>query len=171
MIDGKNPKPFTADEIAILLRDKMNYVRVDGCWARLDATLVELLNRRKREEPDPAHDIRYPEHAKLRALKGRNMAVGDFVEWLRRNEYAISTLHEHTRECYETDDYEEGDPPDRSCCTLSSERWYPVAMLGGPNNVERWVEKFFGISPQRLAEEKDAMLRECRAQNVQGGAQ
>ena len=114
-----------------------------------------------------AHAIRYPEHAKLRALDDKNQAVGDFVEWLRRNGYAISTLHKHTQDCYGSDDYEEGDPPDRELCNLSNESWYPVAMLGGPSGGAAWVAKFFDISEQRLSEEKDAMLREIRAQRVE----
>jgi hypothetical protein len=82
----------------------------------------------------------YPEHEKMAAKRAEIDVVTGFLEWLGSSDYLVV-------------------------------RVYSPASLGEPTNrldecdwpsIERLLAEHFGISPDRLAAEKDAMLVELR---------
>lgn len=80
----------------------------------------------------------YPEHDKVKALDGKNNVVGDFIEWLRDNDYVIAQYGG-----------EEG-----------YERLWPVHR-----STEDLISEHFEIDRNALEREKRAMLESIRAHN------
>jgi len=83
----------------------------------------------------------YPEHEKLKAVKDRSQAIGEFIEWLGDNDMAVC-------------EWTEG----------NFDNWHPT---GQP--INKLLARFFEIDLNRLEDEKLAMLAEQRALNVKAG--
>lgn len=76
----------------------------------------------------------YPEHKKVRAVQRESQAINDFMEWLQE-EKNIGFAY-----------FEEG---------------LGDVLLSTPSLMEL-LEEFFGIDPEKLEAEKQAMLDEIR---------
>lgn len=96
---------------------------------------------------------RYPEHAKLHNVKDASQKCGEFLEWLQ-GAYTLCQQHEkHDDGCRAKDGF--------LACGMWKGEYFPVNF-----NVQKVLAQFFGIDLRMLNEEKDAMLREFRAQNA-----
>ena len=85
----------------------------------------------------------YPEHEKLKAIKDRSQAIGEFIEWLGDNDMAV--------------------------CEFSGgnvDRWWPT---GQP--INKLLARYFEIDLDRLEDEKLAMLDAQRALNAKHAAE
>ncbi len=80
----------------------------------------------------------YPQHDKLKALGGANQTVGDFVEWLGENGYAICKRHKPTLD----NEWQE---------------YWPTFTTR-----DALIAQFFDIDERELSHEKDRMLDEFR---------
>lgn len=82
--------------------------------------------------------MNYPEHEKLRAIKGQSQSIGSFLDWLEEGGYSkIGKIH---LACYDN----HGD----LCDVYAS--------------VQDLLAAYFGIDRQKLEQEKLAMLDELR---------
>jgi hypothetical protein len=81
----------------------------------------------------------YPEHEKLKAVKDRSQAIGEFIEW----------LEESKRMCI---------------CYREEGGYWPT---GTP--INKLLAEHFEIDLDRLEDEKRQMLREQRALNAKHG--
>lgn len=89
------------------------------------------------------HATKYPEHAKLRAIKDKSQAVGDFLTWLEeRHMFVGEQLPDETDR--------DGDV-------------WPGEIVRTAKNTEQLLAEFFDIDRTRLSQEKDAMLQEVVA--------
>lgn len=79
---------------------------------------------------------RFPEHDKLLALDGRNIVVGEFLEWLGEKGYVIC----------------DWDPE-----AVPVEQYMPMHRT-----ISSWIAEYFDINPARIEEEKRQMLVEIR---------
>jgi hypothetical protein len=80
---------------------------------------------------------KYPEHDKLRAIKDKSQAIGEFLQWLRLERVPriiLCEIHPH-----------DGD--------------YFPSMI----SMQRLLAEYFEIDPDKLEDEKLKMLEECRA--------
>lgn len=82
--------------------------------------------------------VKTPELDKMRIVKGKSQAIGEFLEWLER---------EKQIELCERD--------------KSDEELYPCAIP-----IERLIAAHFGIDLMRVEEEKQALLEELRAKSA-----
>lgn len=100
----------------------------------------------------------YPEHAKLRALGGKNEIVGNFIEWLRREGYTICRWRDNLTEQVLVDG-----PPLLGVPTVRQRTIAaPAQYLPERGHVEDWIGRFFGIDPRALEAEKQLMLDAIR---------
>lgn len=90
-------------------------------------------------DPTPAPTPRYPEHAKLEALGGKNQVVADFLDWLKDDQHVHLMLWEKT--------------PDR----YDNGYWYEDRR-----HPELLVAAYFGLDVWKLEAEKRQMLDEIR---------
>lgn len=128
---------------------------------------------------------RYPEHEKLKAVRDRSQAVGEFLEWLFGQGYAICRWRaagdngqppyvpvedeEEYERLYE-EFFENGWWDDPDFRRLRRERLKPnpafaswgEGWLAEPARIEDWLARFFGIDPERLEAEKREILAELR---------
>lgn len=89
----------------------------------------------------------YPEHDKLRAVKSKSQACGDFLKWLQDYKgYELAARHEHNEEC---------DRGRRGCQLADSLEAVHV-------RVETLLATYFEIDLKKLEEEKLAMLEALR---------
>ena len=84
----------------------------------------------------PSTDERYPEHAKLAALEGKNQIVGDFLAWCGEQGWFL--------------------------CTAERKHFDPVFEPIGAS-IPEVLAQFFTIDTKKLEAEKRAMLDELRA--------
>jgi hypothetical protein len=95
----------------------------------------------------------YSEHEKLHKIKDESQACGEFLEWLLgAQRYTLGEYHTHTEACGE---YERGAGRP---CGLSENTLYPVAF-----RIEKLLAMFFEIDPEKIEDEKRAMLKEYRS--------
>lgn len=114
----------------------------------------------------------YPEHEKLKALKGKNDTVGDFIEWLNANGYSICEKREpEARREYDMDStIEVPDPGTRTrrswgdtfCDMLEMVRDSACVYWPTYKRTEALLAEFFEIDPDKLEAEKRDMLDACR---------
>lgn len=99
----------------------------------------------------------YPEHDKLKAVKERSQACGEFFEWLMAR-YHLATYHAHSEGCYKRH------PDDGevlgTACGMGTRTLYSANA-----KVDDLLAQYFGIDRKKLDAEKDAMLEEVRAAN------
>lgn len=83
---------------------------------------------------------KWPEHAKMKAVKKDAQIVGDFLAWLQEQ-------------------------PDLSLCDQNHDRHYFNAPDWVPTGltIEKLLSRYFEIDLVKIGEEKDAMLEEMRA--------
>lgn len=94
----------------------------------------------------------YPEHEKLRAIAGESQACGEFLEWLQHQGYVMALAHRHDSDCRGKDGW-------RLCGRREGE------LIHAPlPSIQKLLATFFGIDPEKLEDEKQAMLAELRAQ-------
>lgn len=86
------------------------------------------------------HAKKYPEHAKLRAIKDKSQVVGDFLTWLGEHDMFIGE--------------QLPDETDRDGDT------WPGDIVRASKRTEQLLAEFFEIDRDRLSQEKDAMLQE-----------
>lgn len=80
-------------------------------------------------------DTQYPEHEKLTKVKDESQSIGEFLEWLNPQGFAIAQWNGHTEQW--------------DCGTRH----------------EWLLAKYFGIDTDKLEQEKRQMLAEIRASN------
>ena len=86
----------------------------------------------------------YPEHKKLKVVKDRSQAIGDFIEWLGARGMAVCDF----------------DP------TYLRDNYVPTRIP-----INKLLAEYFEIDLDRLEEEKLAMLDEQRALNAKHEAE
>lgn len=94
----------------------------------------------------------YPEHEKLRLIKNKSQACGDFYEWLQEQGYVIASRHVHTEGCT----YEDHD--DWKTCGMNEGELFAALI---PR--DSLLAKFFEIDQVKIEKEKLQMLEELRA--------
>jgi hypothetical protein len=127
----------------------------------------------------------YPEHDKLRAIKDKSQAVGEFLEWLRDTKGlticrrleaetngkppyvwkpGVTTARRDRKPTAGRNptgfDKFNGDAEDNPDFREWFEGYHPE-----PTNTEKLLAEFFGIDLKALEEEKRAMLDEIRRPN------
>lgn len=80
--------------------------------------------------------MNYPELDKIKSLGEKPQSIGSFIEWLPSQGYHI---------CQEEDD------------ETGEERFFPVHL-----DINRMLEKYFGIDGAKAERERMALLHECR---------
>lgn len=117
----------------------------------------------------------YPEHDKLKALNGANQTIGDFLEWLDERGIWLASYHEHTERCVCDHEYHNPPHPESwssgGCPRCFGWPHKPSRACGyfdeqlAPSHMKRddWIAAFFNIDPNRLEDEKRAMLGVLRA--------
>lgn len=89
--------------------------------------------------------MKLPEHDKIKALDGHNQTVGEFLDWLLDDKgYSLCTLIPEGDNRYD-------DP----------EHWQPINQ-----HTEKLLYEFFGIDSDKIEQEKQHMLEECRKLNA-----
>lgn len=144
------------------------------------------------KKPKPEPYPTYPEHDKLRVVRDKSQAIGEFLEWLEEKHF-VELQQRFVRE-----EDEEGEPvyrnsegevvpdwpPPQSCglyernSQMRREREQRegierrlIPHPGGeilrpfPMHKEKLLAEFFGIDRNKLEEEKRAMLEQCRRMN------
>jgi hypothetical protein len=117
-------------------------------------------------KPEPSS---YPEHEKIRALKGKNEVVGDFVDWLAAQKIHLCVLREARWE----------DVPCEVCgtterkligCATPGCKGFGMNRIGEPEGyhvlvepIEKLLARYFDIDLQTLDNEKRAMLEALKA--------
>ena len=95
------------------------------------------MNQKLEEKPETT----YPEHKKLSNHRERSQIVGEFLEWLKSEEYQICYLNKKGEKFYHN-------------------LWMPI-----PENTERLLSMFFDIDLDKLEKEKQNMLTKMRKRN------
>lgn len=104
-----------------------------------------------------AQSAQYPEHAKLKRVQDQSQVIGDFIEWLNRNNYSIAIPHRHSPECR-----------DQSAMLESFGCGYSAGELQEIyETTEQLLAKYFQVDLAALEREKRDMLQALR----KGGAQ
>lgn len=110
----------------------------------------------------------YPEHEKLKAIKGKSQAIGGFLDWLRDG--GLSDDHGAVMLAYypyitERPVYK-GSFPDMEVVDyepIPREEWERSSELHSLSYpLDSLLAQFFEIDLNKLEEEKRAMLEECR---------
>ena len=118
--------------------------------------------------------MRYPEHEKLQALKTERAIVQQFLDWLDEDRGA------HPQVVYDDDGIEVARIPKawviamyptithgRKGTLNGKASWYESDnLMLAPPNTAGIIGMFLGIDPQRLEEEKRAMLAEMRKEGA-----
>lgn len=92
--------------------------------------------------------MKYPEHEKLKAVKEKSQAIGEFMDWVENEHRAVLCIpHRHTPHC---------NGP--SGCGLSDGE-FTIFYHGG---MQKILAEFFGIDLDELESEKLKMLDDCR---------
>jgi hypothetical protein len=138
----------------------------------VDVVLADLLELAK-----PV-TVAYPEHEKLRALRcpgapddpyaGHNYVVGRFVEWLGEAGYVIARW----RPAFCTKCERPWEPDeDGSCpaCGAADYRRSEDQLVPAFRGVEPLLHEHYGIDPERLDDEKRAMLAAARGVHAVAG--
>lgn len=81
----------------------------------------------------------YPEHERLKEIRGHSRAIGDFIEWLGERKMPICKLHTG---------------PD----FLSDGEYFPYQ-----DSTDAILAEYFEIDLKRLEDEKQAMIDALRA--------
>lgn len=104
-----------------------------------------------------------PECEKVSQLKGANNTVGDFIEHLMYEGFAICERHEHTgpinqkgEGCGDKDD-RYGDTG-RECGAREGE------MIPSRKRTEEWIAEYFEIDLAKMHREQNALLAWVQAQ-------
>jgi hypothetical protein len=87
----------------------------------------------------------YPEHEKLKAIKDKSQAVGEFLEWLGAEGIHLAKYHEHSDDCR------------RGCC---DEGLYPHH-----ESIINILARHFEIDNNKIETEKRKMLQNLRDEN------
>lgn len=94
--------------------------------------------------------MKYPEHAKLKAVARESQAVGRFFDWLADTKgIALAVQHEHTDSCRDDDGYIH--------CGYRSGEYVPARAT-----MRGLLAEFFEIDEEKLEREKSQMLAEIR---------
>lgn len=97
------------------------------------------------------HQKTYPEHVKLKSVKPRSQAIGEFLEWLASEKrIALAVQHEHTESCYEEKYIR---------CGYSSGEYLPAQAT-----TRGLLAEFFEIDEVKLEREKRMMLADLRGE-------
>ena len=80
----------------------------------------------------------YPEHDKMLAVKDESQPIGEFIEWLYSTGYTIAKY---------------SDIDDDNCWGWPDDR-----------GIEQWLADYFGVDLKVVADEKEAMYQELRAE-------
>lgn len=95
---------------------------------------------------------KYPECEKLAAVREKSQAAGEFLDWLKEEKkillYRPHVCDEDCREGFMIEKY--------NSCPRSDEET-PVH-----ESTLQFLQEFFRIDPNKLEEERMAMLEECR---------
>jgi hypothetical protein len=94
--------------------------------------------------PEQLHDLAYPEHVKLRAVRDQSQIIGQFLDWTQQELRAELRVW-----CEEPGVYD----------------YIPVTIDGEYANIERLLARYFDIDLQKIAAEKDQMLADIRQHN------
>ena len=86
---------------------------------------------------------KYPEHAKLHAVKEHSQAVGSFLTWLQDERKPRVVLEPNPDDLVD----EDGEP----------KQYDPDGL-----RIEKLLAEYFDIDQKKLSEEKDAMLEDLR---------
>lgn len=116
--------------------------------------------------PMPAEDaIKYPEHAKLRAVHDQAQSLGAFFEWLESDGRQIGTYHAHGGDC----NHARGEAPACGMIGRSHTGRYYLPPLytwdpeGRGERIERILAMYFNIDLEAVRREKDVLVGELRA--------
>ena len=101
--------------------------------------------------------MRHPEHEKLRAVRDKSQACGEFVEWLEGRSIVLASRHEHTEEC-RNKGATKGEDGGYLMCGLAKNE-----LMSANVPIRRLLAEFFEIDEEKLEAEKRAMLAELRA--------
>jgi hypothetical protein len=100
---------------------------------------------------------KYPEHQKLKAVRAKSQAVGEFLDWLTAEKrITLAVAHEHTASCRE----------DGLRCGYSAGDYLPASA-----STRELLAEFFDIDESKIENEKRAMLAELRGDDDSGLAQ
>lgn len=89
---------------------------------------------------------------RMRELKVKSQAIGEFLEWLQHNGVQLMFYHEHSERCED----EDGD----QMCGLSED-----SLMPEHRGIERLLADFFEIDLKKVEEERTALLDWQRALN------
>lgn len=92
---------------------------------------------------------KYPEHAKLHAVKEHSQAVGSFLMWLQDERSPRVILELNPNDLVNEDDE-------------------PVSYDPDWNRVEKLLAEYFNIDQKKISAEKDAMVEDMRAYSAKG---
>lgn len=98
------------------------------------------------------------EHEKLHTIRDKSQVIGEFLEWLNMQGIVLASYHEHDECCY---------PPDKfgssrsKLCGLSENELYSFGM-----SIQKLLAIFFEIDPDKLEDEKRAILASLRSDEV-----
>lgn len=119
-------------------------------------------------------DERYPEHAKMRAVKAESQRIGFFLEWLESGSRRIATDHKHTEECAPR--RSPRDEPARECGMMANDdtSWcMPVLYTWEPpgrgDRIERILAAFYGIDLEKIQDEKERIYNDLVRAELAGG--
>ena len=92
----------------------------------------------------------YPEHQKLKAVKSRSQAIGEFLDWLsNEKDTVMASRHEHSEGCLDEDG--------RIRCGCGRGDYLPTRAT-----IQSLLAEFFEIDEEKLETEKLAMLATLR---------
>jgi hypothetical protein len=96
----------------------------------------------------------YPEHEKLRAVREKSQAIGEFLDWLGEEKgLSLVVQHEHDGNCRGEDG--------RNGCGYRKGDYAPSFA-----STRALLAEFFEIDEERLEREKRAMLAELRGEKA-----
>lgn len=100
-------------------------------------------------------DPSFPEHKKAALIKEESQAVGSFLDWLQNQRgLTLCILHEHSKECYEGEDEEDGNV---ICGTHDGEDYVPAHVT-----IEKLLAEYYKIDLDVLEDEKMFMLKQLQ---------
>lgn len=105
-------------------------------------------------------DEKYPEHAKLKKVKEKSHACGEFLDWLQhKKKFFFYTLHEHSEDCYVgTSNPRNVYGRERICGISTGIGLVPVGYV----DTTKLLAEYFEIDTEKLEQEKMALLEELR---------
>ena len=116
----------------------------------------------------------YPEHAKLKLVKDKSQAIGEFLDWISGEKgWHLAYYHTHSDACDEPHKHQSfcgqtvnGDMRCRETdrvCDMGDQTLYSAHY-----GVQKLLGEFFEIDLKKLEAEKEAMLDEIRAATKAG---